>query len=69
MTLIGGAIGLALAVAIGRLAASLLFELEGSDPMVLMGAAVALSSVALSAGFIPALRASQVEPMRALRYE
>jgi ABC-type antimicrobial peptide transport system permease subunit len=69
MTLVGGAIGLALAVAIGRLAASLLYQLQGYDPTVLFGSAAALTVVALGAGFIPALRASQVEPMRALRYE
>jgi ABC-type antimicrobial peptide transport system permease subunit len=69
MTLIGGAIGLALAVAIGQLAQSLLFQLEGWDPAVLTTAAVALTLVALAAGFVPALRASRVEPMRALRYE
>jgi predicted permease len=69
MTVIGGAIGLSLAVAIGTLAASLLYQLEGWDPAVLAGAAVALALVALGAGFIPALRASKIEPMRALRYE
>jgi predicted permease len=69
MTLIGGAIGLTLAVAIGRLAESLLYQLQGWDPAVLTSAAAALTLVALGAGFIPALRASQIEPMRALRYE
>ena len=69
MVVIGGAIGLAAAVGIGRLAQSLLFELKGSDPAVLVAAAVAMSLVALAAGFIPAHRASQVEPMSALRYE
>jgi predicted permease len=69
MTLIGGAIGLAFAVAIGRLASSLLYQLEGYDPAVLAAAAVSLTIVALGAGFVPALRASKVEPMRALRYE
>jgi predicted permease len=69
MTLIGGAVGLVAAIAIGRLAQSLLFELTGSDPLVLVGAAVSLTIVALAAGFIPALRASQVDPMSALRYE
>jgi len=69
MTLVGGAIGLAAAVALGRLAESLLYQLQGYDPAVLAGAAVALTLVALGAGFIPAHRASQVEPMSALRYE
>jgi predicted permease len=69
MTIIGGAIGLSMAVGIGRLAASLLYQLEGWDPAVLATSGVALVVVALGAGFIPALRASQVDPMRALRYE
>ena len=69
MTLIGGAIGLALAFGLARLAQSMLFELEGTDLTVLAGAAILLSMVALGAGFVPALRASQVDPMRALRYE
>jgi len=69
MVAIGGAIGLTAAVGLGRLAQSLLFELKGSDPLVLVAAAVALGLVALAAGFIPAHRASQVDPMSALRYE
>ncbi len=69
MTLIGGVLGLAAAVAVGRLAESLLYKLQGYDPVVLAGSAVALTLVALGAGFVPALRASQVEPMTALRYE
>jgi predicted permease len=69
MAVIGGTIGLIVAVGVGRLAQSLLFELEGHDPMVLTGATFALALVALGAGFIPALRASKVDPMNALRYE
>jgi predicted permease len=69
MTLVGGAIGLAAAVGVGRLAASLLYKLQGYDPGVLTASAIALGAVALGAGFIPALRASRVDPMRALRYE
>ena len=69
MVVSGGAIGLAAAVGLGRLAQSLLYELEGTDPFVLAAAAVSLSLVALAAGFIPAHRASQVDPMSALRYE
>jgi predicted permease len=69
MTLIGGTVGLALAIGLGRFAQSLLYQLQGSDPAVLSGSAVALAFVALGAGFIPAHRASQVDPMQALRYE
>ena len=69
MTVIGGAIGLAIAISLGRFAQSLLYQLRGSDPPVLIASAAALTLVALGAGFIPALRASQVDPMQALRYE
>lgn len=53
----------------GRLAQSLFYEIEGSDPAVFVGAAFALTLVAFAAGFIAAHRASQVDPMRAMRYE
>jgi len=69
MTLAGGAIGLAAAVGLGQLAQSLLFQLKGSDPVVLMAAAGMLTAVSLAAGFVPAHRASKVDPMTALRYE
>ena len=69
MALVGGLIGLAVAVAIGRFAQSLLFEIQGHDPLVLIASTIALGLVALGAGFIPALRASKIDPMNALRYE
>lgn len=69
MTLVGGAIGLTLAWLAGRGAESLLFEIKGYDPVVLTASAVLLALVALAAGFIPAHRASRVDPMYALRYE
>jgi predicted permease len=69
MTLVGGAIGLVVAIWVGSLAKSLLYELEGSDPFVLAASSVVLTLVALCAGSIPALRASRVDPMTALRYE
>ncbi len=69
MAIVGGVIGLVIAVGVGRLAKSLLFEMEGHDPMVLTVATFALGLVALGAGFSPALRASKVDPMNALRYE
>ena len=69
MTLVGGTVGLILAIALGRVAQSLLFELQNTDPLVLIGAVSALTLVALGAGAIPAWRASRIEPMRALHYE
>jgi len=69
MAAIGGVIGLALAIWIGRQAESQLFEVKGSDPVVFAAAFVLLAVVALAAGIIPAQRASKVNPMRALRWE
>ncbi len=69
MTAIGGGVGIAAAVTIGELAQSLLFELRGTDPVVLVGSVAALALVALAAGYLPARRASLIDPIRALRYE
>ena len=69
MTLIGGVVGILGALGLGRAARSLLFELEGHDPIVFAVAAVCLTMVAFAAGYLPALRASRVDPMAALRYE
>lgn len=69
MTGIGGAVGLLAALGLGRLARSMLFQLQAHDPLVLTTAVVLLSAIALIAGFIPAQRASKVDPMLTLRYE
>ena len=69
MTLIGGGVGLAAALWTGRLARSILYEMEGHDPVVVTAAVIVLSLVALGAGLIPAHRASRIDPMLALRYE
>jgi predicted permease len=69
MTLIGGVIGLALGIGFGRIAQSMLYELNGSDPLLLCGSAVALVLIALSAGYLPARVASKIDPMQALRYD
>ena len=69
MTLVGTLVGLAGALGVGKGAQSILFQMTGADPAVLALSAVALALVALCAGFIPAHRASRVDPMRALKYE
>jgi len=69
MTGIGGVVGLGLAMIAGWYAKSQLYEMTGLDPVVLASSAVLLVLVALGAGFIPAYRASRVDPMLALRYE
>jgi len=69
MTLIGGVIGIAAAIAIGRGAKSLLYQMQGSDPVVIAISAVVLTIVALGAGYLPALKASKIDPIQALRYE
>jgi putative ABC transport system permease protein len=69
MTLIGGAIGLGLAIGAGQLAHALLFEMGSRDPIVLASSTVTLTIVAFVAGVVPAVRASRVDPMQALRWE
>jgi ABC-type antimicrobial peptide transport system permease subunit len=69
MTVVGSAVGLIAAAWLGRLAESMLYEMKGRDPAVLVASAALLTVVALGAGFVPAYRASRIDPMRALRYE
>jgi predicted permease len=69
MTAIGGVVGMAAAIGLSKLASSMLFGLEGSDPVALAMAAVLLTVVALAAGGIPAMKAARIDPIKALRYE
>ena len=66
---IGTAIGVAAALAGGRLVKSLLFGLQANDPVHLGGAAAVLAVAALAAAYVPARRAARIDPMAALRDE
>jgi predicted permease len=69
MAAIGMAIGLACAIVLGRFVQSQLFGLAAYDPLTLMLATFTLGAAAIAAGYIPALRATRVDPVVALRYE
>jgi putative ABC transport system permease protein len=68
-TLLGVAIGLAAALAMGRLVASLVFQVKPTDPTTFLAVAALLALIALLACVIPAYRASKVNPVVALRNE
>jgi predicted permease len=67
--LAGGAIGLVAALGLGRAAQSLLFGIKGHDPAALLGGTLLLALVAMVAAYLPARRASRVDPMVTLREE
>ncbi|MBI3792468.1 MAG: FtsX-like permease family protein [Gemmatimonadetes bacterium] len=69
MLAIGGTIGLVAALGLGAAARALLYGVSAQDPVVFGASAVLLALIAIGAGWIPARRASLVNPMQALRYD
>ena len=69
LALFGVAIGIAASLVLTRLMQDLLYGVSAGDPLTLAGTALLLTTVALAACFIPARRATQIDPLAALRHE
>ena len=67
LLVVGGALGLTLALAAARLLGGLLFEIDALDPWTFVGVPLVLGAAALVAAYLPARRASRVHPVTALR--
>jgi putative ABC transport system permease protein len=69
LSAVGLAIGIAIALAAGRAVTGLLYDVQPSDPLTIIGVTALLGAVAVVAAWVPAFRASRVDPIVALRYE
>jgi putative ABC transport system permease protein len=68
-TAAGLGLGLAGALILARLMSTLLFGVKADDPLTFAAVALMIAAVAVLASYVPARRASRVDPMAALRYE
>jgi ABC-type antimicrobial peptide transport system permease subunit len=66
---LGSLVGLTLALAAGQLIASIVYETQPHDPLVIVSAWIAITLLGLFASWAPTRRAMRVDPMIALRYE
>ena len=69
LTLVGVVVGLVASFAASRLIASLLFDVSPTDAVTFLAVPLLLAGAALGASYLPALRATRIDPMVALRYE
>jgi ABC-type antimicrobial peptide transport system permease subunit len=69
LAMAGGAIGIGASLAVTRFLGSMLYNVKPGDPMTLIGVTLLLLLVALVACYVPARRATRVDPLVALRHE
>ena len=69
LTAIGAVLGIGLAATTLRIFDSLLYGVKSANPIILIAATIVLMSVSLIAGFLPAQRATRIDPMKAIREE
>ena len=69
LTALGVGVGLIVALASSRLITTLLFDVSATDVVTFVTVPVVLAAAALGASYLPALRATRIDPMVALRYE
>jgi predicted permease len=69
LAIVGAALGVGVALGVTRYLASMLYNVRASDPATIAAVAILLTLVALAACYIPARRATRVDPMVALRHE
>jgi ABC-type antimicrobial peptide transport system permease subunit len=69
LTLVGVGVGLLAAFSLTRVLASFLFGVSATDPLTFLGGSIGLALVAIAASYLPARRATRIEPLIALRNE
>jgi ABC-type antimicrobial peptide transport system permease subunit len=69
LTAVGLGLGFLLALGVGKLLSSQLYEVSGADPVSFCGTLVVLTGAAVLASYLPARRATKIQPVLALRYE